>query len=1218
MLDRLLTRDTQERVLERVRAAADGGVITSLHGSSPSLIASLLVRDRPGQVLVVAATLDEAEALYSDLATLLPDRAVLHFPELEILPYDRKSPYKGIVGQQVEVLHRLLSGEPCVVVASAKALVWKVLPPEEVRRFTLDFRRGEGLDLEDTVARFAAMGYYAVPRVESPGDFARKGGILDVFSVSYENPVRIELWDDRIESIRFFDATTQRSLQVVEHAQVPPCSLLLLSDDNVQRALQAVGRATHGSTLERNKLADHVAERLHFDGMERYAAYYSRRAPVTDYLAENARILWVRPRLVAAAVQRLGDEIHHLFDECVRAGEPVPPPEQVYATPADVRTVASLIQSTFLSDVYTPGRAPLAPAPEDEAAPAPRSTGGAPADALLERAALAEAHGLTYSQVHGDIPAELLEDIGAPTAAPPPAPSSATTAPPARTAPAAGESTAAVPLVRLDVQAATPFAGNITALQRDLAGRLRLGQRIHIFCDNQGQADRLRELLDEVADQIDFPVGELQSGFVLDGTLVVLTDREIFHRYRKRQRRRKYRTGQGTSAYQDLATGDFVVHVNYGIGRYLGIRSIEVEGNHMDCLELLFADGDKIFVTVDQINMVEKYVGKEGVAPQLTKLGGTSWARAKAKAKNAINEMADELLALAAARQSRPGHAFAPDGHLLKELEASFIYDETPDQLTAIADVKRDMEEARPMDRLLCGDVGYGKTEVAIRAAFKAVQDGKQVAVLVPTTILAHQHLTTFRERFADFPVEVDMLSRLRNAKEARAIIDRLAAGRLDIVIGTHRLLSKDVQFKALGLVVVDEEHRFGVAHKEKLKTLKQTVDVLSMTATPIPRTLNMALSGLRDMSLINTAPRDRLPVQTEILPFDEETITDAILRELDRGGQVYFVHNRVESIEAMSAYIRRLVPQARITIGHGRMDEHVLEKVMLDFIEAKHDILVSTMIIESGLDIPNVNTLLVNRADRMGLAQLYQLRGRVGRSTHKAYAYFMVPRGGQTTDLARKRLGVLQEFESLGSGFKVAMRDLEIRGAGNILGQAQHGHLIAVGFDLYCKLLEQTIAELQGKELAEEVAVRVEVDVDYLIPEAYVPDPEEKMLFYKRLAAVNEPEEIVSLREELVDRYGPMPEEAVALLQVGSLRLAAWQAGLDRVRIRAGRADLWLRAGRTLNRPTIESLVRSVPNKLAFDAARGFKITIHLKEGDRLAQVAAVVEQFAAAAAAV
>ena len=664
MLDRLLTRDHQERVLQRVRATANGGVIASLHGSSASLVAALLARDRPGQILLVTPSLDDADALHSDLTTLLPERVVLLFPEQEILPYDRKSPYKGIVGQQVEVLHRLLSGEACIVVASVKALVWKVLPPEEIRRYTLSFRTGDVVDLEETTSRFAAMGYYAVPRCESPGDFARKGGILDVFSVSYENPVRIELWDDTIESIRFFDATSQRSLQVVDAAVVPPCSPLLLSDENVARALAGANAATHGSPIERAKLADHVGERLHFDGMERYAAYYSNRALVSDYLAPSARIVWVRPGLIGMAVERLDGEIHHLFDECVRNGEPVPRPELVYATPEDILALSELVPSTYLTDVHPPhGGPPLAVVgDESETAVAGAATGpGVVADALLERAAQAEAHGLTFSQVHGGaIPPELLEDIGAPAPAPG-APSS--TAPsrravaPRRPQAAAG-SAADIPVVRLDVQAATPFAGNIAALQRDLSGRLRLGQRIHIFCDNQGQADRLRELLDEVADQIDFPVGEMQNGFVLDGTLAVFTDREIFHRYRKRQRRRKYRTGQGTSAYQDLC--DRRLRRPRELRHRALSRDSQHRGRgpiHMDCLELLFTDGDKIFVTVDQINMVEKYVGKEGVAPQLASWVARPGPAPRPRRRTPSTEMADELLGAGRGAPIAPGHA---------------------------------------------------------------------------------------------------------------------------------------------------------------------------------------------------------------------------------------------------------------------------------------------------------------------------------------------------------------------------------------------------------------------------------------------------------------------------------------------------------------------------------------------------------------------------------
>jgi transcription-repair coupling factor (superfamily II helicase) len=1226
MLDRLLPRSEQQRLLWQVRDVFPGGVLTSLHGSSASLIAALLHGDEPGQTLVVTATLDEAEAAAADLTTLLPQTAVLHFPEQEILPYDTKSPYKGIVGQQVEILHRLLGGEPCVVVTSAKGLKWKVLPPSEIRDYTLGFRNGDTLDPDELARRLAAMGYYAVPRCESPGDLARKGGILDIFSVSYENPLRIELFGDTIESIRFFDATTQRSLRETDSALVPPCSPLILSDDNVRRAQHAVRATRHGSPAERAKIEDHIGERLHFDGMERYAPFYSPRALVSDFLEPRAKIVWMRPHQIVEHLRRLDAELRQMFEDCVQSGVPVPEPDQVYAPNQDLVTLAELQPSLYLSDIHWTGsEPPLAAARE----PGPWASG-------------APLHRHSADAPRAPVPDELLEDVGewpearrvpdaassAPVADAAPDNEPQAVVPPAPGALPAPAATAPPRVARCEVHATTPYAGNVVELQRDLARRLLLGQRIHIFCDNEGQAQRLGEILDDVADRIDFPVGELRGGFILPTAgragIVVLTDHEIFHRYRKRQRRRKYRIAQGTSAYEDLQPGDFVVHVNYGIARYLGIKTIVVEGSEMDCLELLFADGDKIFVTVDQINLVEKYVGKEGVAPQLTKLGGTQWARATAKARAAVEEMAQDLLHMAAIRSSRRGIAFTADTHLLKEMEATFVYDETPDQQVAIDDVKRDMEKPVPMDRLVCGDVGYGKTEVAMRAAFKAVLDGKQVAVLVPTTILAQQHLNTFRERLAGFPVQVEMLSRVRSPKESKAILEQLARGGIDIVIGTHRLLSKDVKFKALGLIVIDEEHRFGVGHKEKLKHLKETVDALSLTATPIPRTLNMALIGLRDMSLIETAPRDRLPVQTEILPFDEETITDAILREMDRGGQVYFVHNRIESIDAMAGYVRRMAPQARVAIGHGQMDEHQLERVMLGFLDRDYDILVSTMIIESGLDIPNVNTLIVNRADRLGLAQLYQLRGRVGRSSHKAYAYFMVPRGGQATELARKRLSVLQEFEALGSGFKIAMRDLEIRGAGNILGQQQHGHLVAIGFELYCRLLEQAVAELKGEELPEEVSTKLEVDADYLVPEDYVPDPEEKMLVYKKIAAMSDAAEVEALRAELVDRYGPPPPAAEMLLEVAATRIRAWQAGVARLRVRGPKAEVWLRPGLQLGRADIEALVRASPNKLGFDAAGEFKILVHFKGGSdggvasgshRLRQVAALLAPLAAIA---
>ncbi len=1146
MLDRLLPRAAQEDLLRKIRTA-DGGVLTSLHGSSPSLVAALLQRHHPAQTLLVAPKLDDAEELAQDLSTLLPDTPVRLFPEFEILPYEKRSPYKGITGQQVEVLHHLLDGESCVVVTSAKGLKWKVQPPEEILDYTLRFTVGEALDYEASLARFGQMGYYAVPRVESPGDFARKGGILDIFSVSYENPLRIELVGDQVESIRFFDATTQRSLAEIQTALVPPCSPLVLSDANVQRAQAALRQSPHGSEHERARLIEHVGERLHFDGMERLAPYYAPRVLLTDFFLGERRLLWVRPEAVVEQLLRLEEEIHKLHADCLRASQAVPAPEAVYAPNAALHELSANLPTYYLADVHL---------------------GGHPLARLLDAEAVRSG----------------------------------------------GEAA-----LRLAIQSTGAYGGRVPELRRDLERRLLLGQRIHIFCDNEGQAERLRELLDELADRLDFPVGELQAGFVLvEHDVAVLTDREIFQRYRRRQRRRKYRTGQGVSAYEELTPGDFVVHVQYGIARYLGIQKLQIEGVEMDCLQLAFAGGDRIYVTVDQLNRVQKYVGKEGVTPELTKLGTNSWERTKERAKRAIAQMARELLELAAQRRAQPGHAFPADTHLQDELEAAFIYEETPDQLRAIGEVKADMTQPVPMDRLICGDVGFGKTEVAIRAAFKVVLDNKQVAVLVPTTILAQQHLATFRERLADFPVVVEMVSRLRGPKEQKEILRRVASGEVDILIGTHRLLSKDVEFRSLGLVVVDEEHRFGVAHKERLKHFKHTVDVLSMTATPIPRTLHMALVGLREMSLINTPPRDRLPVQTEIIPFDEEIIVDAMMRELDRGGQVYFVHNRVQSIDAMAGYVQRVLPRAHVAVAHGQMPERDLERVMLEFLDQKYDVLVSSMIIESGLDIPSVNTLVVNRADRLGLAQLYQLRGRVGRSSHKAYAYFMVPRTGTTTDLARKRLAALQEFEALGSGLRIAMRDMEIRGAGNVLGSEQHGHMAAVGFELYCRLLEETAAELQGRKVPEEITARIEVDLEYRIPTSYVSDPEEKMRVYKKVAAARELEALGGLRDELRDRFGALPDTVGNLLQVAELRLLAHAAGVEKVRVRGNRADLGLRPGRAMSRAEIEALVRGIPSKLAFDAASDeFKIVQHLRPEARLSQVAVLLETLGASAVA-
>jgi len=705
------------------------------------------------------------------------------------------------------------------------------------------------------------------------------------------------------------------------------------------------------------------------------------------------------------------------------------------------------------------------------------------------------------------------------------------------------------------------FTRNLDLVRSFLKESHANGLEVTILCDNPGQRDRLDELLGATAAPSRLEVGLLSNGFTCgEARLALLTDHEIFERYRKRVLRRKRTGGLSLAELNALDPGDYVVHVDHGIGIYKGLSRLTMNAQETDCLEISYASGDKLFVPVSQLDLVAKWTAEEGARPSVHRLGSSAWLRTKEKAKKAIQEMAGELLRTYALRKALPGHAFGPDTVWQRELEASFIYEETPHQQRAIDEVKADMESPRPMDRLVCGDVGYGKTEVAIRAAFKAVMDHRQVAVLVPTTILAQQHYDTFKERLADYPVKVGLLSRFRSPKEITETIANVALGAVDVVIGTHRLLSKDVQFKDLGLIVIDEEQRFGVAHKEKLRKLRTHVDVLTLTATPIPRTLNFSLAGARDMSLIETPPRDRLPIHTEIVEYAEDLIADALLRELDRGGQAFFVHNRVESITTVAAMLERLVPQMRFGVAHGQMKEHELERVMLRFLNRELDCLVSTMIIESGLDIPTVNTLLVNRADTFGLAQLYQLRGRVGRSNHRAFAYFLVPEGRVLTEDAEKRLKVIESFDELGAGFKIALKDMEIRGAGNLLGPEQHGFILGLGFELYMRLLEETIGDLKGIPQVERAEPRLSTDWAAFLPDEYVPDNEEKLELYRRLAVAARADQVDALAEELADRFGAVPPPARHLLAMRKIRLLGTAAKVSELKLDHGKFEASLR----------------------------------------------------------
>ncbi|MBI3539335.1 MAG: transcription-repair coupling factor [Candidatus Eisenbacteria bacterium] len=724
-----------------------------------------------------------------------------------------------------------------------------------------------------------------------------------------------------------------------------------------------------------------------------------------------------------------------------------------------------------------------------------------------------------------------------------------------------------------------------------------------VLCDNPGQRDRLAEMLGDVGAAIGtagaaihvgnaaLGVGLISAGFTLKHAgLAVLTDHEIFARYKRRRRRLKKAGGLSLAELSSLKAGYFVVHEDHGIGVYRGLQRLTLNGQETDCIEISYAEKDRLYVPVQQLGLVSRYAAEEGARPSLHRLGSLAWQKQKSRAKRAIQDMAEALIRAYAERHALPGHAFKPDTVWQHELEAAFPYEETPDQLTAIDEVKRDMEADRPMDRLICGDVGYGKTEVAVRAAFKAVQDMKQVAVLVPTTILAQQHYLTFKERLADFPIVVEVLSRFRTPKEQKDVLARLAQGKVDILIATHRLLSRDVVFRDLGLVVIDEEHRFGVAQKERVRQLTRTVDVLALTATPIPRTLNLSLAGARDMSVIETPPRDRLQVHTEICESDDELISDALLREVDRGGQVFFVHNRVETIHNAALKVQQLVPQVKVAVAHGQMAERELERVMLEFLDRKHDVLVSTMIIESGLDIPSVNTLILDRADTLGLAQLYQLRGRVGRSAQRAYAYLLVPSRRVLTEDASKRLRVIEELDELGVGFKIALKDMEIRGAGNLLGPEQHGFIVGLGFDLYMKMLEEAVAALKGAAAEVRPEPRLLTDWSAYLPDDYVPDEHEKLALYRRLADTRDLGGLDDLTLEMMDRFGQLPEPAVALVELRRLRVLGAGA-LESLRVFHDVVEMTLR--RPLKPDEIRAVVGTVNFQIEFTSGREFGLRI-------------------------
>jgi transcription-repair coupling factor (superfamily II helicase) len=1087
--------------------------VQGLQGGARAYVLALAVANARRPILVITSNTREAEKLFDDLTfflgedpLLVPLRRRLHlFPSWEVLPFENLSPHPDNIAGRLEGLYKLVEEPAPILISTPAALMHRVIPKEALKQSYLYLVAGQDLSRESILEHLVEWGYQNVPLVEERGDFSARGGIVDLFSPSYQRPLRLEFDGDRLESLREFNPATQRTEQLQEDVLLLPMKEFSLKGTGLQDAMRRLDQRAVALEIDRrqkNNLLESMRAGIPFPGIEFLAPYFfPSLVPVFSYLPRETLIWLDGADRVEAEAERFSQLT---WDRHQRAKE-------------DRRLIAP-VEALYLNEHEW--REALQP----------------------------------FSRVHG----EALALMVAPERA--------------------QETTLTVESYETDVRLETALPGKEASLA-PLAERLKTWrtEKVVFVAPTTTDAARLRELLShyhlqlsltqepapavlERTDSIwEILCGHLNQGFRLpERRLVVITFDEIFGT-RKRHpapSTKKYPSHFLTSL-SELKQDNYVVHLDHGIGIYRGLKFLKVADVEGEFLHLEYEGGDRLYLPVDRINMVQKYIGGDGAQPSLDRLGGTAWEKVKAKARKSIFAMAEELVQLYAVREARAGTAFAQPDAMYKEFEAAFEFEETPDQQRAIDETLAGMHHRKPMDRLICGDVGYGKTEVAMRAAFLAVEGGKQVGLLAPTTILAQQHLQTFRHRFRNHPVRIEMLSRFLTAKEVAQVLQATAKGNVDIVIGTHRLLQKDVEFKDLGLVIIDEEHRFGVVHKERLKKLRQLVDVLSLTATPIPRTLHMSLVGIRDLSIIETPPVDRLAIQTYVTRYDERLIRDAILRELERGGQVFFLHNRVETIDRLAQKMADLVPEAKMAVAHGQMRPKDLEKVMMDFLENKTQVLVCSAIIESGLDFPNANTIIINRADKFGLAQLYQLRGRVGRSHRHAYAYLLIPGEQAITLDAEKRLRALQEVDGLGGGFKLALHDLEIRGAGNLLGQQQSGQITAVGFELYTEMMENAVKELKGEEIAPEVDPEIRLGIPAYFPQTYIPDVNQRLYFYKRLASLRGSSELSELKEEIIDRFGPYSSVVDNLFLVMNLRRVLKQFLVQQISASDGRVFL-------------------------------------------------------------
>ena len=1114
-----------------------------------------LSKDNPWR-LVVTYDDTRAKEIFDDFSYFEPNTWL--YPARDLLFYSSDIHGNLLTRQRMQVFKHLLEDEGGVVVTTVDGLMDHLLPLSRIKESCLNIMVGQTLDMEEIKHLLTGMGYERMGQVDGMGQFSVRGGILDVFPLTEEVPVRIELWGDEVDSIRSFDAESQRSIQQMDEVTIYPAAELILTKEHIEEGilrLEADEKKQEKAFRDQKKpeeaqrirravgeLVESLKEGFDVQTLDAYIRYFCKdTVSFLDYMKEvGAKVTLVSSGAAGkASKKKQAAGLALILDE----------PQRMKEKAETVETEFRESMSHRLEQGYIlPGQADLL---------------------FASKTVLAECH-TPYSIFMTGLDQRL----------------------PGMT-PKAKYS--------LTGKNLNSYQNSFEILIKDLTKWKKDGYRVVLLSASRTRASRLAGDLREydlrafcpedagrpvAPGEIMVTYGKLHKGFEYPLIkFVVITEGDMFGVEKRKKKRKKYNyEGKKISSFSELSVGDYVVHESHGLGIYKGIEKIEQDHVIKDYIKVEYGDGGNLYLPATRLEGIQKYAGADAKVPKLNKLGGTEWTKTKTKVRTAVREIAKELVELYAARQDAEGFQYGPDTVWQKEFEEMFPYDETDDQLTAIDDTKRDMESKKIMDRLICGDVGYGKTEIALRAAFKAVQEEKQVVYLVPTTILAQQIYNTFVQRMKDFPVRVDMMSRFRTPGEMKKTVEGLKKGYVDIIVGTHRVLSKDVQFKNLGLLIVDEEQRFGVTHKEKIKQMKQNVDVLTLTATPIPRTLHMSLIGIRDMSVLEEPPVDRVPIQTYVMEYNDEMIREAIHRELGRGGQVYYVYNRVNNIDEVANHVASLVPDANVAFAHGQMNEHQLEKIMLDFINGEIDVLVSTTIIETGLDIPNANTMIIQDADRLGLSQLYQIRGRIGRSNRTSYAFLMYKRDKMLKEDAEKRLQAIREFTELGSGIKIAMRDLEIRGAGNILGAEQHGHMEAVGYDLYCKMLNEAVIALKGGQEEEETfETVVDCDIDAFIPDGYIKNEYLKLDVYKRISAIETDDEYMDMQDELIDRFGDIPKSVDNLLRVAELKAMAHGAYVTEVDINTQEIRIELYPKAKLDVTGIPALIAEYKTALRF-----------------------------------